>query len=217
MVNLKTPAVAAAASITVAVTVLAGCAAPSGPDNPGGAIIATGERPGGYRGAYLQRPYAMPEGRFTATDGRSFDFRGDARTPVTLVFFGYTHCPDLCNTVLADVAAALRRVDPAVRAKVSLVFVTTDPERDPPAVIREYLDRFDASFLGVTGPMPLIEAAARQLGVPLTGPEKVPGGYEVGHGVQVVGFVGQQGRVVWTQGTPVGDLTYDFAKLARAA
>lgn len=210
---LKIPVLALAA---LAVAALAGCSAPV-PDNPGGAIIATTPQPGGFRGAYLDQPYALPEGRFTATDGTAFDFRADTQTPVTLVFFGYTHCPDVCNTVLADVAAALRRVDPGVRSKVSLVFVTTDPKRDQPRVIREYLDRFDPSFAGVTGPLPLIEAAAAQLGVPLTGEKKLTGGgYEVGHGAQVIGFAGDAGRVVWVPGTPVGDLRHDLARLVAS-
>jgi len=213
-VPLRFPLLTLAALVVAA---LAGCSAPV-PDNPGGAVIATTPPPGGYRGAYLDRPYSLPEGRFTATDGRPFDFRADTTTPVTLVFFGYTHCPDVCNTVLADVAAALRRVDPTVRSKMSLVFVTTDPKRDGPRVIREYLDRFDPSFLGVTGPLPLIEAAATQLGVPLTGEKKLPGGgYEVGHGAQVVGFAGNEGRVVWVPGTPVGDLRHDFTRLVASA
>ena len=203
--------------LALATVALAACSAPA-PDNPGGAIIATTGNPGGFRGAYLDRPYPLPEGSFTDTEGTAFDFRVSTRTPATLVFFGYTYCPDVCNAVLADVAAALRRVDPAIRAKLSLVFVTTDPKRDTPEVIREYLDRFDSSFVGVTAPLPVIEAAANRLGVPLTGEKKLPGGgYEVGHGAQVIGFAGDKGRVVWVPGTPVGDLKHDFTKLVAAA
>ena len=69
--------------------------------------------------------------------------------PVTLVFFGYSHCPDVCNAVLADVAAALRRADDTVRERTTLLFVTTDPARDTPEVMRDYLARFDPSFLGL--------------------------------------------------------------------
>ena len=56
---------------------------------------------------------------------------------MTLVFFGYTHCPDICNIVLANIASALRGAEPAVRDDVRLLFVTTDPARDTPDVVRE--------------------------------------------------------------------------------
>ena len=92
----------------------------------------------------------MPDQVFTDTAGRRFTPAADADRPVTLVFFGYTHCPDVCNTVLANVASALRRIDAPVRDKVELVFITTDPQRDTPDVVRGYLDRFDPAYVGLT-------------------------------------------------------------------
>jgi len=196
--------------------VLAGC---TGTEKPASnAIIATTPNPGGYRGAVLDRPYTMPDVVLTDTRGRPFRLRADTQKPVTLVFFGYTHCPDVCNTVLADVAAAMRRMDPALRDDVQLVFLTTDPARDKPAVIREYLDRFDPGFVGLTGRLTVIERVAAKLGVALTGTKALPGGgYEVGHGAQVIGFSSDdKGSLVWTQGTSVGDLRHDFTQLANA-
>jgi protein SCO1 len=215
VVNAR-PAVAVLVAALVVSGVLAGC---SGGEAAPNAIIATTPDTDGYRGAVLDRPYRMPDAVLTDTDGRPFRLRADTRKPVTLVFFGYTHCPDVCNTVLADVASALRRTDPAVRAAIEMVFVTTDPARDKPRVIREYLDRFDPTFLGLTGRLDVIEHLAGELGVPLTGTRKLPGGgYEVGHGAQVIGFSGDdQGRLVWTHGTSVGDLRQDFTRLVKAA
>jgi protein SCO1/2 len=96
------------------------------------------------------------------------------------------------------------------------VFVTTDPERDTAPVIREWLDRFDPTFTGLTATMPTIERAAAGLGVAVTGKEPaVAGGYEVGHGTQLIGFAPDgRGRVVWVQGTPVGGLRADISRLA---
>jgi protein SCO1 len=200
---------------------LTGCASPAAePDNPAGVRVSTTRDPSGLRGAVLAQPYPKPALTFTDTAGRPFPFvAATAGKPVTLVFFGYTYCPDVCNQVLADVAVALRRLEPGLRPKVGLVFITTDPARDSPAVIREYLDRFDKSFVGLTGSLRSIETAARTLGVQLTGQSKLPGGgYEVGHGAQVIGF-GPDGKahVVWTQGTSIGDLKHDFGKLADSA
>src|SRR5215210_6511513 len=93
---------------------------------------------GGFAGTAVENPYPLPDQAFTDTAGRRFTPAADADQPVTLVFFGYTHCPDVCNTVLANVASALRRVDAPVRDKVELVFITSDPECDTPDVVRGY-------------------------------------------------------------------------------
>jgi protein SCO1/2 len=203
----------------VLLAAIAACSSSGQQESASNAIIARTPNPGGYRGAVLDRPYVMPELTFTDTSGEEFRLREDTKAPVTLVFFGYTYCPDVCPTVLADVAAALRRMDAAQRAKIQLLFLTTDPARDKPRVIRAYLDRFDRSFVGLTGGLGDIEQAARALGVPLTGTSKLPGGgYEVGHGAQVIGFTSDDnGRLVWLPGTSVGDLRHDFTKLAASA
>ncbi|MGN6245291.1 MAG: SCO family protein [Motilibacteraceae bacterium] len=173
----------------------------------------------GWHGALLDTPYAKPDLSFTNVDGGTFDLATDTTTPVTLVFFGYTNCPDVCSAVLADAASALRRAPADVRSKTQLVFITTDPARDTPHVIRAFLNRFDPSFVGLTGPMMRIEQAAEQLGVALTGTQKLPsGGYDVGHGAQLIGW-GPGGRttVVWTPGTAVGALREDVTRLSGEA
>jgi protein SCO1/2 len=200
---------------------LCGCAASAaGPENPAGVRISTERNPQGFRGAVLAEPYTKPQLTFTDTDGHPYPFAtATSARPVTLVFFGYTYCPDVCSAVLGDVASALRRMEPELRHRVQLVFITTDPKRDTLHVIRTYLDRFDQAFIGLTGPLPSIERAAHSLGVYLTRPSELPGGgYEVGHGAQVIGF-GPDGKahVIWTPGTPVGDLRHDFSTLASAA
>ena len=74
----------------------------------------------------------------TVTDA---DFRGKW----LLVYFGYTHCPDACPTALGDMAAALGDLDPAKRDKVRVLFISVDPERDTPAVMKDYVEAFDIS------------------------------------------------------------------------
>lgn len=173
----------------------------------------------GYAGTLVDRPYAKPDLRFTDTSGRGFDLARDATAPVTIVFFGYTKCPDVCSTVLGQAAAALLRADPAVRERTQLVFITTDPARDSPKAIRTYLDRFNPDFVGLTAPMPVIEAAAKAFSVALTGTQKLPdGGYDVGHGAQLIGFgPGGTSTVVWLPDTSVGDLRADITKLSKSA
>jgi protein SCO1 len=187
-------------------------------DDPGsGMVYDPGQDQDGFRGAGLTQPYQMPDVTLTDTAGTPYHLVRDTTDPVTLVFFGYTHCPDVCNLVMADMASAITRLDDETRARVQPLFVTTDPARDSPEVVREYVDRFHPAFEGLTGEIAEIEKAAAPLGVPIEGMKRLPtGGYEVGHGSQVIGFAADDtARVVWTQGTPVEDLVADIHALAE--
>ncbi|ADB32132.1 electron transport protein SCO1/SenC [Kribbella flavida DSM 17836] len=204
----------------VGLLALAGCGngAKQEADNPGGAVIrTTAADPNGLRGAVLDRPYALPAASLTDTGGNEFNLRTSTKKPVTLVFFGYTNCPDVCSTVMADVASALTKLDQGVRDDVQLLFVTTDPARDTGPVIRKYLDRFDPAFTGLTGSLTSIKDIAKAVGVPVEGMKKLPsGGYEVGHGAQVLGFgKDDKATVLWLSNAAIGDLAHDFGKLVE--
>ncbi|WP_344159887.1 SCO family protein [Nocardiopsis rhodophaea] len=97
---------------------------------------------------------------------------------------------------------------------MELVFVTTDPDRDTPTAIRDYLDRFDPSFIGLTGDMDTIEQAADDLIVEIEPKEEqADGGYTTDHGSHAIGFDSDvQGWLLWTPGTPVGDLRGDYTR-----
>jgi protein SCO1/2 len=202
----------------VALLALVGCGsgANQSSDNPGGAIIRTpAGDPNGLRGATLDRPYALPAKSLTDTNGNEFNLVTSTKKPVTLIFFGYTNCPDVCPTVMADVASALTKLDKSVRDQVQMLFITTDPARDTGPVIRRYLDRFDPSFVGLTGQLASIKTIAGAVGVPVEGMKKLPsGGYEVGHGAQVLG-IGKDDKasVIWLSNAAIGDLAHDFGKL----
>ncbi len=84
------------------------------------------------------------------------EFRGK----VVLIFFGFTQCPDVCPTALAR-AVEVRRALGDDGRRLQVIFVTVDPERDTPAVLRAYLQAFDADFLGLSGDLAQTEAAAR--------------------------------------------------------
>jgi protein SCO1 len=191
---------------------ISGCtAAPTAP---------TGQRnadPAGYTGgSSLPEPYSMPEVSLTDTSGRPYNLSTTPSKPVTLLFFGYTHCPDVCVAVLSDVSLALQRLAPADRDQIQMIFITTDPARDQEKRIRRYLDRFNPTFVGLTGPMSAIKRAASDVGVEIEGMRKLPsGGYEVGHSAQVIGFSRNSGVVIWTPGTSVGALKHDFALLVE--
>ncbi len=104
----------------------------------------------------------------------------DTDKDLTLVFFGYTNCPDICGAVMSSLAAAMTRLDESDRDRVDVVFVTTDPARDDEATLRRYLEHFDPSVVGLTGDLDTISAVALPLGVGVEKGKKLPtGGYEV--------------------------------------
>lgn len=205
------------AAVLGGAALLAGCAGGGADDRTtAGNITVNGQR--GWHGTPVSDGYVLPDLPFTDTDGHRVSLAGEARTPVTLVFFGYTHCPDVCNVVLANVASALRGSPPAVRENVRLVFVSTDPARDTPPVVREYLDRFDPGFAGLAAPVGTIEKAAKALYISYEKPDGTTGGsYEVDHGTYTTGFLHGRAKVVWSDTTPVAHLRADLDRLSRLA
>jgi len=169
----------------------------------------------GMNGAVLADPYVMADVTLTATDGSPYSLTRDSTGPLTLVFFGYTHCPDICAAVMSDIASAMTRLDESDREQVEMLFVTTDPARDDPQAVREYLDRFDPSFEGVTGDLAKIVEAGDALGVAIERGAKLPsGGYAVAHSTQIVAIdEDDRAPIVWTEGTSADDLAEDITEL----
>jgi protein SCO1/2 len=190
---------AAIGAVVLSATLLAGC----------------GDSSGEVAGAVLTDPYAVPTTSLTDTDGRPYSLAEDTDKRLTLVFFGYTNCPDICQTVMANVTAGLTRLDEADREQVDVVFVTTDPARDDEQVLRTYLDRFDPSFVGLTGRLDAITDIGGEVGVAVEEGEKLPsGGYEVTHSTQVLGVDGNdQVPIVWTEGTSASEFASDIHTL----
>ncbi len=101
----------------------------------------------------------------TDTDGERYDFAERTGGRPTLLYFGYTSCPDECPTAMADIAGALRTAEPEAAGKTRVVFVTTDPDRDSGPVLRRWLDRFDSDVVGLTGTQAEVDAAQEAVGV----------------------------------------------------
>lgn len=116
-----------------------------------------------FYGIPLNPMVTAPDGALTRTDGSDFAI-GSQKGKASLVFFGYTHCPDICPTTLAD----WKRVKSALggeAAKVNFVFVTIDPAADTPEVMRSYVAQFDSSFVGLSGEPARIDSIAKAFGV----------------------------------------------------
>jgi protein SCO1/2 len=136
------------------------------------------------QGATVAEPTPKPSFTLTDTEGRPYDFVAETEGKITLLYFGYTHCPDICPVHLAQIAEAFDQL-PRVAAESEVVFVTVDPERDTPEVLRRFLDRFDRGFVGLTGTPDELKAAQEAVGV--TPAFKDGGGedYTVQHAGQV--------------------------------
>ena len=194
---------------------MTGCAGQAPAQDRPVADVSIHDEDGLPHGNVLPTPYDVPSVALTDTAGRPYDLARDARKPLSLVFFGYTNCPDVCRVVMATIASSLTRLDASHRDKVGMVFVTTDPARDTPAVVRAYLDRFDPRFTGLTGPIGRIKRVGTALGVPVAkGHRLASGGYDVSHGTQVVGMVsGGRAPFVWTAGTSPSGLADDVTAI----
>jgi protein SCO1/2 len=198
----------------VALALLAGLAGLTGcAGNAGNAAQPEGE----LRGAVLDTPYVVPPVPLTDTTGAAYSLTRDTDKPLTLVFFGYTRCPDICQVVMSSVASALTRLDEADRERVDVVFVTTDPARDTRPVLRDYLDNFDRTFVGLTGDLDAIVALGKPLAVAVEEGEKLPsGGYDVVHSTHVSGInADDEVSIVWTQGTSAADFASDIHQLLQ--
>ncbi|MEU0124270.1 SCO family protein [Streptomyces albidoflavus] len=211
---------AAVAALTVAIAVtLAACGTttPAAPRED--AAVSGAADDSLYQGSELEAPYfAKPDLVLTDTKGKPFDLRKKTAGRAVLLFFGYTNCPDVCPTTLGDVALALKEQPKDVRDKTDVVFVTTDPERDTPEALGKWLAAFDRNFIGLSGDLEKIKAAARPLGISVEDPKKHHDGtITSSHGGQVVAFLptDDKAHVVYLTSTPLKTFAHDLPLLAR--
>ena len=126
------------------------------------------------------------------------DFNGKPRAltdfsgKVVVLFFGYTHCPEVCPTTLADLAQVMRQLGKDAE-QVQVLFVTLDPERDSPGLLAQYVPSFDPSFLGLRGDAQATAQAAKAFGVSYEKQYGERGGYTMNHtdGIYLLGARGK--------------------------
>jgi protein SCO1/2 len=186
------------------------------------AALAVGLRSDGdgadatWRGRVLDPAPARPSTDLVDTSGEPFDLAIDTRGELTLVFFGYTNCPDICSIQMATLKQALDRVEVPAR----VVFITTDPDRDTPERLREWLDSFDRSFVGATGSAEAIARAQQDMGVTVAVANRDESGvdYTVGHSSAVYVFTpDDQAHLAYPAGTRQEDWVEDLPRVADEA
>ena len=173
------------------------------------------QKPDSFRGTLYDPAQPAPEIALTRADGQPFRLSAE-KGKLTFLFFGYTSCPDVCPTTMAD----LRQVRQAVGAKADqfdVVFVTVDPDRDTPDKIQQYASFFDPGFIGLSGSMDVLQPVWTEYGVF----RKIEAStsltdYSVTHS-SLLYLIDQEGnlRLSYSFGTPPEDIAHDVNLLLK--
>lgn len=163
-----------------AVLMLAACGKSNGPE-PLHAIDVSWQHP-------------QADFHLLGADGKPHSL-ADYRGKVVVLFFGYTHCPEVCPTTLADLAQVMRLLG-ADAQKVQVLFVTLDPERDTQEVLGKFVPAFDSSFMGLYGNAQATNQAARAFGVNYSKQASPNGGYTLDH-TDGTYLIGVDSRPIW--------------------
>lgn len=157
----------------------------------------------------------MPDLAFQLTDdhGKPAD-AADFRGKIVLLYFGYTHCPDVCPLTLAHLHVLMQRLG-AKADDVRILFVSVDPARDTPQVLHDYVSAFDPHVVGLTGSPAAIEALTKRYRAAFTRePTQRNGDYDVSHSSGIYVFDRQgHARVLATPADPQSELLHDLKLL----
>lgn len=133
----------------------------------------------------------------------------------TLLYFGYTHCPDVCPTSLARMTAAIKKLDESARDDIQVLFVSVDPERDTPARLRQYTDVFGPQFIGLTGNTEQLDELTNRYRVSYGyGDKDANGNYDVSHSSGIFVFNAQgDARLLMRNSDPIPSMVSDLKRL----
>ncbi len=159
----------------------------------------------------------LPDLHFQLTDDNGHtvtakDFRGK----VAILYFGYTHCPDVCPLTLTHLHMVMQKLGPLAE-HVRVLFVTVDPARDTPEVLHQYVNAFDQRDVGLTGSEQQIRGMAKRYRVAFNkGPANGQGGYEVNHSSAIYIFDGQgHVRLLATPADTTDAIAHDVRQLVK--
>ncbi|MEV5487528.1 SCO family protein [Streptomyces bobili] len=207
---------AAAALLAAATLTLSACGSDS--DSASSPVAAVSDGSSQQAATVLDQPFTKPDLVLTDTQGKSYDLRKETAGHPTLVYFGYTHCPDVCPLTMNNVAVAKKQLSKADQDALRVVFVTTDPDRDTPAALGAWLKGIDSQVVGLTGDFATIQQGARSLGIAIEPPHKDKNGKIVStHGTQVVAFSPKTdaGYLLYGEEAKVDDYIKDLPKIIK--
>jgi protein SCO1 len=140
----------------------------------------------------LPQSRSLPELSLINQDGQAVAI-DQLKDQWSLLFFGYTFCPDICPATLAQLRQLQGQLPPETLAKLRIVLVTVDPNRDTPEQLKKYLDYFDAGFIGLTGEQATIQKLANGVSIPFIPADTSKENYTVDHSGNLV-LIGPDGR-----------------------
>ncbi len=229
--TIRRVAVTAALLLSMAVSACSntGAAPPATAPADGRAVVHQEAGRSQLHGTLVEPALSRPTQVLRDTHGQPFSIADRPEDELTVLFFGYTHCPDVCPTTMADLAAARSHVPAPLQDKVTVGFVTEDPQRDTPAALRRWLDGFDPSFIGLIGGNQATRAMLEQLYLPQTkrlsqpeekvehpdtgAPHHHHGDYGVEHAGVVYAFGPGNSTVIYSGGTTPSEYAADFTQL----
>ncbi|MFH9245819.1 SCO family protein [Streptomyces lydicus] len=146
----------------------------------------------------LDNPMEKPDLTLTDADGKKYDLLEKTKGHPTLIYFGYTNCPDVCPLTMANIAVAVKQLPQAEQKDLRVVFVTSDPERDTPPALKKWLAGINKDFVGLTGRFDTIQAGARSVNIGIEKPVKKKNGDVVStHGAQVLLSSPKDDKIHW--------------------
>jgi protein SCO1 len=151
---------------------------------------------GTYQGFGLTPPQPRPSFTLTDTTGAPYSFATATAGVPTFLYFGYTHCPDVCPTALNDLSLALDQLG-SQEKQVGIVFISVDPARDTPDVLKSYVESFGGPIEALTGTPDAVAQAAKDYKVFYAKHPRADGGYDMDHSALIY-VMDPQGRFTAT-------------------
>ncbi len=170
----------------------------------------------------LDKPFEKPDLVLTDTHGKSYDLRKETKGKPTLIYFGYTNCPDVCPLTMSNIAVAKKKLPKELRSQErrTSASCSSPPTRSgtPRRALGKWLKGIDPEVVGLTGDFDTIQAGARTLGISIEPPKKEKNGKVISmHGTQVIAFSPKTdgGYVLYGEDATVDDYTKDLPKLIK--
>jgi protein SCO1/2 len=167
-----------------------------------------------FKGSDITGTHLGKDLALTGTDGKAYNL--DAlKGKVTIVLFGFTQCPDVCPTSLAELTQVMKLLGNEAK-RVQVVMITVDPERDTPEVLRAYVSGFDPQFLGLTGTLEQVKRAAASFKVYFAKNAGVQGNYSLDHSASFYLMDAQgESRVLLNNSLGAAAIAHDVQRLLR--
>ncbi|NNC74199.1 MAG: SCO family protein [Acidimicrobiia bacterium] len=140
-----------------------------------------------FEGVEYAAPLAKPDFDLVTTSGENYDFGSETDGKLTILYFGYTYCPDICPVHLAQLDAVFEKL-PEVRRNSVVLFVTVDPERDTPDRLEQWVGGFNPDFVALTGTTEQLAAAQEAVGVAVAFKVGEDDDYTMAHAGQVFAY-----------------------------